>query len=155
MGHATEYEFPITPSSPWFKIFFHYERKNKERKENIERGKTLRHVDWSILPSVSEDVFSIPPSSSPIRLSRLFLDSLVRKIKALLSFEWSITTCTYQSARRDTNFQQECYENVRNLQLELSIWVLFDSPSYPHCDFAVWSLVTWGIASVLTEIVRF
>jgi hypothetical protein len=32
-----------------------------------------------------------------------------------------VTICIYQSARRDMNFQQKCYENVRyHSQLELS-----------------------------------
>lgn len=59
---------------------FHKERKNKERKENIEKEKSLCDVDWLVLPYVSENVFSVPAPSSPIRLSRRFLDSLTRKI---------------------------------------------------------------------------
>jgi len=31
---------------------------------------------------------------------------------------------------------------------------VLDCPPYPHCDFAVWSLVTSGIARFLTEIIH-
>jgi hypothetical protein len=67
---------------------------------------------------------SIPASSSSRRFSRLFLDSLVWKNKALHNFERSLTTCTYQSARRYKNYD-------RNLHLELCAWALSTPPISP------------------------
>jgi len=58
---------------------FHIKREiNKKRKEKKERkgNESLGHVDWSTLPYVSEDVFSIPASSSPVKTQPTLLGPL-------------------------------------------------------------------------------